>query len=176
MDPREYGNALYLLAKEEGITEKIKEEAAVVSKLLSDNPKYITLLDTPAVTGAEKSNLIDSAFSGLHTHLLSFLKILVSKRSVYLFSRAYAAYCDAYDEDNNILHAHAVTAVALSQAQSSALIGKLSTLTGKNVVLTNTVDKHLVGGMKLQFNGKQLDGTLEAQLVALRKSLKQTNL
>ena len=176
MDPREYGNALYLLAKEEGITDRIKEESEAVASLLSDNPKYVTLLDTPAVTGAEKNQLLDTAFTGLHTHLLSFLKILVSKRSVYLFPRAYAAYCDAYDEDNNILHAHAVTAGALSEAQADKLRNKLEALTGKNVILKNTVDKGLVGGMKLQFNGKQLDGTLEAQLVALRKSLKQTNL
>lgn len=176
MDPREYGNALYLLAKEEGITDTIKEQSEAVARLLSDNQKYITLLDTPAVATSEKIQLIDTAFTDLHTHLLSFLKILVSKRSVYLFPRAYAAYCDAYDEDNNILHAHAVTAVALSEAQANTLTSKLSKLTGKNVVLKNTVDKSLVGGMKLQFDGKQLDGTLEAQLASLRKSLKQTNL
>ena len=84
MDPREYGNALYLLAKEEGITDTIKEQSEAVARLLSDNQKYITLLDTPAVATSEKIQLIDTAFTDLHTHLLSFLKILVSKRSVYL--------------------------------------------------------------------------------------------
>ncbi len=176
MDPREYGNALFLLAKEEGITEQIKEEAKTVTELLSKYPKYMTLLDTPAVSTSEKTALIDAAFSDLHIHLLSFLKILVSKRSVYLFSRAYAAYCGAYDEDNNILHAHAVTAVALSDTQTKALTAKLCKITGKNVVLNNTVDKTLVGGVRLQFDGKQLDSSIEAQLATLRQSLKQTNL
>ena len=80
MNPAEYGKALFLLASEEGLTERIMQEAEAVVTLLSENPKYTTLLDTPAVPTAEKTALLDTAFSDLHPHLLNFLKILVTKR------------------------------------------------------------------------------------------------
>ena len=176
MNPAEYGRALYLLAKEEGVSKEILEQSQEVSTLLAQNPKYITLLDTPAVTSGEKLQLLDEAFGGLHVHLLSFLKILASKRAIYLFSKSYTAYKDAYEEDNNILHAYAVTAVSLDEKQSETLTSKLCRITKKNVVLHNSVDPSLVGGIRLQFNGKQLDASIEAQLATLRKSLKQSTL
>ena len=176
MNAAEYGKALFLLAKEEGLCDKIKTEAEAIGILLSENPKYITLLDTPALPTEEKNPLLDKAFGGFHEYLLNFMKILVSKRAVYLFSRAYSAYCRAYDEENNILHANAVTAIALNDAQSRALRAKLAAITGKNVNLKNTVDPSIVGGVRLQFDGIQLDSSIENQLESLRKTLKQTNL
>ncbi len=176
MNPIEYGKALFLLCEEEGLTERIKSESEGVVKLLSDNPKYITLLDTPALSNEQKHALLDEAFAPLHEYLLNFMKILVSGRSVYLFSRAYAAFCDAYDTKHNILHAKAVTAIPLNEKQLTAITQKLSEITKKNVVLENTVDPSIVGGVRLQYDGKQLDSSLRARLDALHKSLKQTNL
>lgn len=176
MNPGEYGKALYLLAKEEGIEKEILVQSEQLVKLFSDYPKYITLLDTPAVQSSEKIELLDNAFTGLHVHLLSFMKILVSKRSMYLFPKAFKAYKDAYEEDNNILHAYAVTAVALNQKQFDVLTAKLCKITCKNVILHNTVDTRLVGGIRLQFDGKQLDASIEAQLANLKASLKQSTL
>ena len=176
MNAAEYGKALFLLAKEENLCDRIKSEGEAIVTLLSQNPKYITLLDTPALPTAEKTQLLDQAFGHFHVHLLNFMKILVSKRAVYLYSRAYSAFMQAYDEDNNILHAHAVTAVALSDAQKQALVDKLCAITQKNVILKNTVDPAVLGGVRLQFDGVSLDSSIENQLQSLRKALKQTNL
>jgi F-type H+-transporting ATPase subunit delta len=176
MDPKEYGKALFLLAKEENITELIWEQAKAVKNLLLENPKYITLLDTPAVPTGEKQSLLQDAFSGLHTHLISFMKILISKRSVYLFPRVVAAYNEAYDEMNNIMHANAITAVPLTITQVGNLTAKLCKITGKNVILQNEIDPSIIGGVRLQFDGKQLDSSLETQLLTLRETIKQSNL
>ena len=176
MNPTEYGKALYLLAKEEEISDIILQQANDITALLNENPKYVTLLDTPSVTNAEKNALLDKAFSDLHQHLLNFMKILTSKRAMYLFSRAISAYKDAYEEDNNILNAYAVTVVPLSKQQLDALCAKLCKITGKNVLLQNRVDTTLVGGIRLQFDGKQLDATVQTQLASLKKSLKQSTL
>jgi F-type H+-transporting ATPase subunit delta len=176
LNAAEYGKALFLLAKEEGLCDKIKTEAEAIGILLSENPKYITLLDTPALPTEEKNLLLDKAFGGFHEYLLNFMKILTSKRAMYLFSRAISAYKDAYEEDNNILNAYAVTAVPLSKQQLDALCAKLCKITGKNVLLQNRVDTTLVGGIRLQFDGKQLDATVQTQLASLKKSLKQSTL
>jgi F-type H+-transporting ATPase subunit delta len=176
LNPFEYGKALFLLTEEEGLTEQIKTEAEAICRLLSDNPKYITLLDTPALSTAEKCKLLDEAFGTFHEFLLNFMKIMVSKRSVYLFPRAYDAFCDAYDIKHNILHAKAVTAIPMDEKQKTAIIKKLSSITGKNVVLESIVDPTIVGGVRLQYDGKQLDSSLKSRLDALHKSLKQTNL
>jgi F-type H+-transporting ATPase subunit delta len=176
MNTVEYGKALFLLADEESISDRIRSEGELIKQVLAENPKYITLLDTPSISGSEKHALLDAAFKDLHPHLLNFLKILVTKRCIYLFPRMLSAYCAAYDEKNNILHASAVTAVEMTAAQKESLTKKLSDMTRKTVVLQCIVDPSVIGGVKLQFDGKQLDSSMEAQLASIRTMLKQTNL
>ncbi len=47
-------------------------------------------------------------------------------------------------------------------------------MTGKEIILTCSVDPSLVGGIVLVVDGKQLDGSVKARLDAFRKSLAET--
>ena len=47
-------------------------------------------------------------------------------------------------------------------------------MTGKTIIIKNTVDKSILGGIKLRYLGKELDGTRKARLNAIEKSLKNT--
>jgi exodeoxyribonuclease VII large subunit len=51
---------------------------------------------------------------------------------------------------------------------------KLENMTGKAIVIKNTVDKTVLGGIKLRYLGRELDGTLKARLSSIEKSLKNT--
>ena len=51
---------------------------------------------------------------------------------------------------------------------------KLERATGKRVTVKNTVDKSLLGGIKLRYMGRQLDGTLKTKLEGIEKNLKNT--
>ena len=73
---QEYGKALFMLSNEEGIEEAIFEELGDVARVLSSNPAYVKLLDSPAVSTGEKIKMIDGAFSGVYLYIKNFLKIL----------------------------------------------------------------------------------------------------
>ncbi|MBE6665472.1 MAG: ATP synthase F1 subunit delta [Ruminococcaceae bacterium] len=172
IDAKEYGKALFLLTEEDGTTETVAEDLQTVRKLLRENPKYEKLLDTPALTKEEKLRLIDRAFSSLHESVLNLTKILCEKHSVYQFSKVAESYAALCDEARGILRAEILTAVAMTQKQVCALTAKLSALTGKTVIIKNTVDPEVLGGAVLRYAGKQLDGSLKARLEGFEKSLK----
>ena len=94
------------------------------------------------------------------------------KRYAYLIPRVMDAYLAIYDESRGIERVEAVTAIPLTEAQLSALSLRLEEKTGKKIVITNTVDKAILGGMKLRYMGIQLDGTVKSRLDSFEKSLK----
>ena len=67
-----------------------------------------------------------------------------------------------------------VSAVALDAAQESELVGKLEKLTGKKIQLEKTVDPSVMGGIRLQMEGRQMDGTVKNKLDAIRSRLLHT--
>ena len=81
-------------------------------------------------------------------------------------------YAALYDEARGIERVEAVTAVAMTEKQLSALTNKLAALTGKSIVIRNTIDPTILGGVVLRYAGTQLDGSLRARLESFEKSLK----
>ena len=173
IDAMEYAKALFLLTEEEKTTDTVAGELQTVKTLLCENPRYIKLLDTPALAKEEKLALIDKAFASLREELLNFIKILCEKHAVYLLPRAADAYAALYDEARGIERVEAVTAVPMKKAQIDAMAKKLAFMTGKTVIIRNTVDPAVLGGVILRYAGKQLDGSLKARLDAFEKSLKE---
>lgn len=169
---REYAKALFLLSEEEGVTEAVREEAQLVSSAINENPDYTKLLDTPALAVEEKVGLLDRAFGSVNTSLLNLCKILCEKRCSYLIPQVLDAYLAIYDESRGIERVEAITAIPLTESQLSALSSRLEEKTGKTVVITNTVDKSVLGGVKLRYMGIQLDGTVKARLDSFEKGLK----
>lgn len=172
IDAKEYGKALFLLTEETRTTKTIAEELLGVKKLLCENPRYIKLLDTPALAKEEKLALVDRAFASLDGNLLNFLKILCEKHAVYQLPRVADVYAALYDEARGIERVEAVTAVEMTEKQLSALTNKLAALTGKSIVIRNTIDPTILGGVVLRYAGTQLDGSLRARLESFEKSLK----
>lgn len=173
IDAKEYGKALFLLTEEEGTTAAVAEELGAVREILRENPRYEKLLDTPALGKDEKLLLIDRAFSSLNENLVNLLKILCEKHSVYQLPKIAAAYAALYDEARGIERVEALTAIVMTPRQIEALTAKISHLTGKTVIVRNTVDPSILGGVVLRYAGKQFDGSVKARLSALEKSLKE---
>ena len=73
-----------------------------------------------------------------------------------------------------ILVVTAVTAVALTAAQQARLTEKLSGITGKTIDLRNRVDPNVLGGVRLDYDGKRLDDTVAHRLNAIHGVLKNT--
>lgn len=173
-DVREYGRSLFLLSEEEGITDSVSGDVAIAEQIFSLNPDYARIIDTPALTKEERVNLIDEAFSGLNVYLVNMIKILAEKHLAFSVPKALRGFSEAYDKSRGIERVEAITALPLTNSQTEALRKKLESETGKTIIISNTIDTAILGGMKLRYCGKQLDGSLKTRLLSLEESLKQT--
>ncbi len=172
-----YAQALYDLAREEGLGKRILEELWALNESFSQNPEYLRLLSTPNLSKDERIQILDDGFKGkLQPYVLNFLKILTEKGYVRRFADCCEAYRELYNEDNGILPVRAVTAVPMTDAQKAKLSEKLAGLTGKTIELQNTVDPECLGGVRLDYDGKRVDDTVQHRLYAVRSLLKNTML
>ena len=170
-----YAQALYDLAKDEGLGKTILSELTVLKGVFTENPDYCKLLSTPDLPKQERCQILDEAFrEKVHPYVLNFLKILTQKGYIRQFSRCCDAYRNFYNEDNGILVVKVVSAVELNSAQKEKLTGKLETTTGKQIDLQCSVDETMLGGLRLNYDGKQVDGTVKNRLDSIGKLLKNT--
>jgi len=170
-----YAQALYDLAREENLGKTILEELTVLKAVFAENPQYSKLLSAPDIPKQERCGILDEAFRGkVNPYVLNFLKILTEKGYIRQFPDCCDAYRGFYNEDNGILVVKAVSAVALNEAQVQKLTGKLATITGKQIDLQCSVDAAQLGGLRLSYDGKQVDGTVKTKLDTIGKLLKNT--
>lgn len=170
-----YGEALYDLARSESAEEEIHGQLQVLRDAFSQEGDFIRLLCSPNLTKEERVRILDDSFRGkVHAYVLNFLKILTEKGYMRSFSDCVSAFTQHYNDDHNILPVTAVTAVAMAQSQLGALTGKLAGLTGKTVVLKNKVDTSVMGGVRLDYDGRRLDDTVSHRLDDIRSLLKNT--
>ena len=168
-----YGEALYSLAQEENLTEVILEQLTALDQAFSQDPDFIRLLGSPTLSKAERCNILDDSFRGrLEPYLLNFMKILTEKGYMGHFSQCCKEYRLRYQTEHNILSVQAVTAIPLSQEQIDKLTAKLRQLTGKNIDLHNRVDPTVLGGVRLDYDGKRLEDTLAHRMEAIRELLR----
>ena len=174
MIEKEYGKAIFSLSDEEGALEKTKSDIECVLAALTENEGYTQLLDTPALPVSERLSLIDEAFSDLSQNVLNLIKILCEKHSTHLFFGIAKEFISLYNEKMGIENAEAITAVEMSEGQLERLRVRLEGLTGKKIVIKNTVDASIIGGVRLRYMGKQLDSSLKTRLSRLEEGLRET--
>lgn len=170
-----YAQALYALARTEGQEGQILQQLQVISRCFEQTPEYLRLLSLPNLSKEERCGILDNCFRGqAHPYVLNFMKILTEKGYIRQFPGCVAAYQAQYYKENGIVPVCAVTAVALTPEQAQKLGGKLEQITGKSVELTNRVDAGCIGGVRLEYDGKCVDDTVQHRLDAIRSLLKNT--
>ena len=169
---RMYGGSLYDLAAEEGLETRILGELEEVNALFKANPDYLHLLSIPSIPKKERCALLDEAFRGqVHLYVLNFMKLLCEKGALRELPGCARAYRLRYNEAHGILEATAVSAVPLTAEQTRRLHEKLEKVTGRYIDLKTKVEPAVLGGIRLDIEGTELDGTVRSRLAGLRSSI-----
>lgn len=171
---RLYGSSLYSLAAEEQLTGVILEQMNVIRQLFRENPDYIRLLMEPSIPQEERKDLIEKAFgSQAERYLVNFLKLLCERNILGEFAGCCEEFTRCYNADHNIAQAVVTSAIALNEKQLEALKAKLEKISGKQISLETKVDASVLGGLRVELEGKQLDGTVQGRLDDVSRKLNE---
>ncbi len=161
---REYAEALFMLAAEEGDVPLYQQHLHTVLDAITANPGYIDFLRSPAIPLSERLQAIEQAFGDLPEYIVSFLKLLCENDRLPLLSACIAEFDALAMALANKTTATVYSAVALTENQKVALTAKLETLSGKTVDPTFVVEPSLIGGMRIDMEGRTYDGSIKRRL------------
>lgn len=168
-----YGNALFSLSEELGLTEEVKRDGEVLRSVILASPDYLKMLDSPALSREERLSLIDASLSSLDKSLVNTAKLLTEKRLAYTLPKVLDEFERAYEVSRGIERVEVISAVPLTEDQLTRLTAKLEGITGKQIIINNIHDPSLLGGMKLRYMGVQLDGSVKTKLDSFEKSISE---
>ncbi|HYZ83348.1 MAG TPA: ATP synthase F1 subunit delta [Bryobacteraceae bacterium] len=140
---------------------------------LNTSPDLKNVLLSPAVPVNRKRAVVKdlAELLGLHRLIRNFLFVLLDRRRLTLLTEARQAFELIVDERLGIVRAEVRSAAPLSGEQEQVLASEFGRLTGKQVRIDFRVDPLLLGGVVAKIGSTVYDGSVRAQLEALRGRL-----
>ncbi len=169
-----YGSSLYDLAQEEGLQKTILEDLRNVKAIFDEIPEYRKMLSTPALSKDERKAAISEAWGGkIHQYSLNFLYILCDNEMIGELSDCEQEFHSRFNKENGIATVVAYSSAPLSEETKAKLCAAVEKKTGKKVELSTKVDESLIGGLRLEMDGKAYDSTVRYHMDALKQLLNE---
>ena len=167
---REYAEALFELAVQGNETKETSEGLETVISALLQTPDYRAMLASPAISKEERLNALDSAFRGkIPDILLAILRMMISRGHVSALNgmaRDYEELARGYRGESVAV---VTSAVPLKEAETVALRAKLEKKLSKTVIIRCETDPALIGGVRVEVDGRIIDGSLRNKLDEIKE-------
>lgn len=169
---REYGAGLFLLCAEEDCAAEVLSEIREIKKLLMRS--YLHLLITPSLPKNERVECVKSAFSGVHRYILNFMCLMTERGLADELPACFDEYEKLYYERYSVVRVKCESAYPLDDRQKTSLYEKLKKNIGCEVEIEYIVDKSLIGGMRLDYGNRLIEGSIKAHLSQIKEKLADT--
>ena len=168
---RRYARALLDVALEKGGADALAADLASIADALDMQPELRRVLTHPALSAEKKNKIAGQIFKTAPPLLGRLITLLIERDRIAVLPAVRDAYMDLWNDHRGVVAAEAVSAVPLAAGEEKALAAAAKKLAGREVTLKSSVDPALIGGVVLRMNGRTYDGSLRAQLQALRARL-----
>ena len=170
---RVYADALIELAQKNDAVDEIADECRQLSTLLEGEAQLQTLLSNPAITSAERVDLVERIFSGkVSDTLFRFLSVMARKDRLDELPAVLLSVRERVAEIRGEVEVDAWTASPMPDELRDSVRDRVAAaLGGKTITLHEHVDPALLGGLKLRVGDRLLDGTAATRLRLLRRKL-----
>jgi F-type H+-transporting ATPase subunit delta len=166
MIARRYARALLELSLKENASYAVRKEIVALGSMMRQK-KYSRFFTDRLVRNNEKLEALDS-FSPLTRDFMRL--VIANKREEYigLISREYV---ELLNQKDNIVDGIVSSRAPLTTGQKMTIQGKLEKHTAKKVNLSYRTDKNIIGGVRIQYGSKVIDGTVSGMLKDLLMQL-----
>ena len=169
---RPYAEAAFRLADAQG---KLAEWSAALANLaaVAADPRVRAAIGNPELSSAKVAGLFISVLAGKLTgEGENFVRVLAENGRLDVLSEIRTQYEALKNDREGTVEAEVWSAFEMDAAQVADLVARLEKSTGRKVKARVSVDKALIGGVKIVIGDKVIDGSARAQLAALETALK----
>jgi F-type H+-transporting ATPase subunit delta len=169
---RPYAEAAFKLADEAGALSRWSEMLAGLALVAAD-PRVRQAAADPRLSDAQRAGLFISILGGrLTAEAENFVRVLAQNDRLELLPEIREQFEVLKNEREGVIEAQVQSAFDLSDAQLKDIVQRLEKKMGRKVRAHVSVDRELIGGVKIVLGDKVIDGSARAQLAALEAALK----
>ncbi len=169
---RPYAEAAFRLADAQ---DKLAEWSTTLANLsaVAADARVRAAVGDPNFSAAKISGLFIGILAGRLTgEAENFVRVLAENGRLDVLGEIRTQFEALKNEREGTVEAEVYTAFDMEPAQVADLVARLEKKTGRKVKARVSVDKTLIGGVKIVIGDQVIDGSARAQLSALENALK----
>ncbi len=160
-----YAQALFDLAEEEKISDKVKDDIGALAAVFQENAELKAFLANPGVVKEARVAAVKEIFTGkIEAVSLKFILLLVDKRFEGLLPLIAKNFGALLNEKEGKVEARVTTARELSANECESITERLTKMFNKPVVLDRHIEPGIIGGIIIQVGDKLIDGSISYRL------------
>ena len=156
---KRYATAVFDLAKEGKAIKALESDVASLEAAMAESADLRTLLTSPLYSREQQSGAIVAIANKmkLSDTTSNVLALLAGKRRLFVLPQLIAVLQDMLSEERGEVTAEVTTAKALTKAQAEKLAKTLKAQVGKSIIIKETVDESIIGGLIVKVGSRMID-------------------
>ncbi|WP_367342004.1 ATP synthase F1 subunit delta [Limosilactobacillus sp.] len=170
---RRYSKALFELVEDDA--DQLKQtyqELQALRQVFTDNPALVRALTGVDIPYQDKKAIVEDLKQGASQYVANLVQMTFDYGRIGDMVAIIDEFGRRYDEQQKRVRADVVTAVKLDATRRDRLIDALKDRFGaKEVILKETVDPTILGGVIIKTANQTLDGSLSSKIEQIRRLL-----
>ena len=168
-----YAKALLDVALEHDSAGDAGRELEALQAWLDENPEVRGFFSLITAEKQEKRSVMLELLPhlGLSTFVGNLVRLLAENGRLHQIGEVVEAYRGLYRENQGILGVAVATAAELEDPERDQIRRAIATGTGKKIILEESVDPEIIGGLRYRIGSTIYDGSVRSQLSQLKRSL-----
>ena len=170
---RPYAEAVFRLAAEGGTLAAWSDTLASMAAV-ADHPEVGAYIGNPGLTAEQLYGLFVSLLGReIDKEAQSFVRVLIANDRLALLPQIHEMFEHLKHEREGVLDANISTAFSLDDAQLKDLVTGLEAKFKSRINAQVTVDKELIGGVKVVIGDEVIDGSIRGRLATMAAALQK---
>jgi F-type H+-transporting ATPase subunit delta len=168
-----YSRALFEVAKENDVLDRIRDELNEFTDALEDedNRELRLFFYSPYFSSEEKAQAVEKVVSDADERFVNFLKLLAERHRLPVLPRVRRRFRLLWAEENRLLPVNVTAAVELDDELVKGIGERIEEQTGRKVELASNVDPEVLGGLVVRVGNMVLDASVRNRLEQIRKQV-----
>jgi F-type H+-transporting ATPase subunit delta len=166
-----YARALFEVAKEHDVLDRVHDELGEFAEALSENRTLQVFLFSPYFSSEEKRDGVMKIVSDADERFVNFLELLAERHRMPALFRIKREFDSLWADEHRLLPVTVTSAVELDETLVADIGKRIEEQTDRTVELSSTVDPDVLGGLRVQVGNMVLDATVRNRLEQLRKQV-----
>lgn len=169
---KRYAKALFQAVQDQGLVAEAETQLKLIVDVFEENADVRAFLVAPNITLETKKQALHAAFGDkVSQPVLNMVNLLIERGREGHLSAVLDAYLQVAGEALGRIDAQVMSPTPLGEDEQAKLAAKFSELLGKQVRITNIVNRELLGGLTVRIGDTLYDGSLKGKLERLEKTL-----